>query len=168
MGIGACLGSAAVGSLREDWQTGTLVACSDFLDFSGRNLTLFEDTVSHTDFTHPFDQLAHRAIVGAAESVAIPKGTYVNANGPRYESPAEIAFYKGAGGDVVGMTAGSEAIAMREAGVGYACLAIVTNLAAGLGASELTHAEVEGAMRASGEVAARILLAAAEDLGARV
>src|SRR5436189_62411 len=71
-----------------------------------------------------------RGQAGGGEVVA--QAVYVNVNGPRYETPAEIRMFVEAGGDVVGMTAGSEAIAMREAGVGYGCLAIITNLAAGL------------------------------------
>jgi purine nucleoside phosphorylase len=47
------------------------------------------------------------------------------------------------------MTAASEAISMREAGVRYACLAVVTNFAAGLSEQPLSHAEVDSAMRES-------------------
>src|SRR5687768_16424786 len=51
LGIETCLGSAAVGSLRDDLPPGTLTAVSDFIDFTGRNITMFEDDVKHTDFT---------------------------------------------------------------------------------------------------------------------
>jgi 5'-methylthioadenosine phosphorylase len=63
--------------------------------------------------------------------------------------------------DVVGMTASSEAILMREAEVDYACLAIVTNLASGISATPLDHQEVVDEMLRSGERAVNLLLAAA-------
>ncbi|RMG21897.1 MAG: S-methyl-5'-thioadenosine phosphorylase [Armatimonadetes bacterium] len=137
--------TGAVGSLRSDLPAGSIVACSDLLDFSARNLTLYESSVVHTDMTHPFDPALRHAFRKSAEEVSErieENGVYVCVNGPRYETPAEIAFYRQAGGDVIGMTVGSEAIAMREAGVPYACLACVTNLAAGLSPGSLSHEEV--------------------------
>ncbi|MER3496125.1 MAG: 5'-methylthioadenosine phosphorylase, partial [Armatimonadota bacterium] len=69
-------------------------------------------------------------------------GTYLNLNGPRYETPAEVRLFGQWGADVVGMTAGSEAILMKEAGVPYACVAVVTNLGTGLSSTPLSHKEV--------------------------
>jgi 5'-methylthioadenosine phosphorylase len=152
LGARACFSSAAVGSLREDWRPGTLCCCADFIDMSGRNLTLYGREVVHTDFTRPFHAGARAAILEAAraKSVAIRDGgVYVNGNGPRYETPAEIEALRRLGGDLVGMTAGSEAIAMQEAGVPYACLAVVSNLASGMTASPLSHQEVVDVMAAA-------------------
>ncbi len=162
LGVENCLSSAAVGSLKIDWGSGTLIACSDFIELTTRSLTLFEDNVVHTDITHPFDPCARKAL--SKSDNVIDGGVYISANGPRYETPAEIAFYRKIGGDVVGMTAGSEAIVMREAGIKYACLAVVSNLAAGLAGQELSHEEVVAAMQKSGDSAVKVLLKAAEVL----
>lgn len=162
-----CLASAAVGCLRKEWTPGTFVVCSDFVDFTYRNLTMFEDAVEHTDFTQPFSENCRLAMIQSASDLQItiqPKGTYLAANGPRYETPAEIELYGKLGADLVGMTASSEAIAMREAEVNYGCLAVVTNLAAGLAETELTHEEVVEEMNRAGEYAVQILLAAAVSL----
>ncbi len=167
LGVKGCLATAAVGSLRVDWPAGTMVACSDFLDFTGRFLTLFDREVVHTDFTNPFGTNSHTAIAGAASDVGetIHKGgVYLCGNGPRYETPVEIELYKNLGADLVGMTAASEAILMREAGVDYGCLAIVTNLAAGISDMPLSHEEVVEEMNRSGEKAVKILLRAAQRL----
>ena len=59
------------------------------------------------------------------------------------------------------MTASTEAILFREAGVPYGLLAIVTNLASGLSDAPLDHEEVVVEMRRSGERAVAILLEAA-------
>ena len=85
----------------------------------------------------------------------------MNPNGPRFETPFEIQLYAGWGGGVVGMTAASEALAMTEAGIDYACLAIVTNFAAGISETPLSHAEVSAAMEEHGARAVGILLEAA-------
>jgi 5'-methylthioadenosine phosphorylase len=164
LGVKFCLASAAVGCLRKEWQPGTFVACSDFLDFTFRNLTMFDANVVHTDFTHPFSPKVRAAMieVAAENSYPIqPEGIYLCGNGPRYETPEEIRLYDKLGADLVGMTASTEAIVMREAGVDYGCLAVVTNMAAGLSEHELSHQEVEDEMNRSGLKAVDILLGAA-------
>lgn len=165
LGVKFCFASAAVGSLRDDWLPGKLVVCSDFLEVTGRNETRFDEEVNHKAFSQPFDELARNALLSAAGAESEKSGTYVCANGPRYETPAEIQMYRELGGDVVGMTAGTEAIAMREAGIGYALLAVVTNLGAGLSEVEPNHEEVTEQMATTGASAVRILTEAARRVG---
>ena len=74
---------------------------------------------------------------------------YVAAGGPRFESPQEVRMYATMGGSVVGMTGLPEVTLAREAGIEYQTIAIVTNYAAGMGTSLLTHKEVLGAMAAA-------------------
>ncbi len=167
LGAKGVLATAAVGSLRPEWGPGTLVACSDFLDLTFRNLTLFDREVVHRDFSHPFGPASRSALLHAGGEAVKDGGVYVCGNGPRYETPQEIQTYKGLGGDLVGMTAASEAILMREAGVDYACLAVVTNLAAGISPTPLDHGEVVDEMTRSGEAAVGILLGAAARLAGR-
>lgn len=159
LGVRACFATAAVGSLHEDWGVGTQVVCADFLDLTGRNATLYDREVVHTDFGKPMGEASRRALVAAARNAE--SGVYVCANGPRFETPQEILLYRHMGGDVVGMTAATEAILMREAGIDYACLAVVTNLACGLSDAPLDHGEVSRAMRAAGRGAVETLLEAA-------
>jgi 5'-methylthioadenosine phosphorylase len=160
LGVGACFATAAVGGLEPDWPPGTMVVCSDFLDFTGRNLTLFDRQVVHTDYSQPFALAARRALLDAAAAhgrSVVDGGVYLTGNGPRYETPAEIEMYRKLGAQMVGMTASSEAILMREAGVPYAVLAVVTNMAAGMTDLELSHEEVVDEMQRSGEAAVELL-----------
>ncbi len=160
----ACFSTAAVGSLRQDWPAGTLINCHDFVDFSSRNLTQFDRTVEHIDFSEAFGNAQREALQNSAQELGLElqtKGIYLNLNGPRYETPREVQSLR-AVGDIVGMTAGSEAIAFREMGVPYACLAIVTNLAAGISQTPLSHEEVVAQMKVSGESAVQLLLKAAQ------
>lgn len=167
LGIQYCLASAAVGSLNREWGPGTFVACSDFLDFTFRNTTMFDATVEHTDFTYPFSPKVRELFISEAGKLnkgIEHHGVYLGGNGPRYETPKEITLYKQLGADLVGMTASSEAIVMQEAGVQYGCLAIVTNLAAGISETTLSHQEVEDEMNRSGATAVQILLGTAKQL----
>ncbi len=160
IGVRACFSTAAVGSLHEDWPVGQLAVCTDLLDLSGRGTTLFDREVRHTDFSSPFPAARH--LRKAAGDEAEPNAVYACMDGPRYETPHEIAMLKKLGADVVGMTAASEAIAMREAGVPYGCLAVVTNLGCGIGQEELSHGEVTDVMQERGERIVQILLEAAQ------
>lgn len=168
LGVSGVIASAAVGCLRADWPVGTFVVCSDFLDFSCRRLTMWDREVEHVDFSTPFDSNVRRAIIEAGGKVGMKmqeQGVYVNLDGPRYETPQEIETIRQLGGDLVGMTAASEAIAFRELGVPYACLAVATNSAAGMGEKELGHEEVVEVMESAGAMAVAVFLEAARALG---
>jgi 5'-methylthioadenosine phosphorylase len=146
IGVGLCLASAAVGSLRPDWAPGHLIIPHDFLDYSSRNLTMHGGSVNHTDFSIPFDQAGRQALLKGAKEAGIAissGGVYVCTSGPRYETPAEIEAYRRSGGDVVGMTAATEAILLRELNIRYALLCVVTNLASGMEPADLQHSDVE-------------------------
>lgn len=161
LGAKACFSTAAVGSLREDWPAGTMAVAHDFLDLTARNVTAFDRTVVHTDFSSPFP--ARGALLDAANKLDKPAhdgAIYLNGNGPRYETPFEIQLYARMKADVVGMTAATEAVCMRELGVPYGLLCVVTNLAAGISPIELSHEEVVEEMERSGETAVQILLEA--------
>ncbi len=161
LGVKACLATAAVGSLNADWTPGTLVAAKDFLDLTYRNVTAYDREVVHTDFSLPFPARAALLQDGVVDG-----GVYMGLNGPRYETPTEVATYRALGADLVGMTASSEAIAFREIGVPYGLLAIVTNLAEGLSETPPNHEEVVDEMKRSGARAVEILLEAAARLAA--
>jgi len=163
-GVRYCFSSAAVGSLRADWPVGTFVAVSDFVDLTCRQSTMFDSAVVHTDFSAPFSPRGREALVkaGADQGLVVqPTGVYVCENGPRYETPHEVDLIAHVG-DVVGMTAATEAILMREAGIEYACLALVTNLAAGLSVGALSHQEVTQEMEENSTPVLKLLLGATD------
>lgn len=172
LGARYCLSTAAVGSLRPDWTVGDFAICADVLDLSGRNTTLFSREVRHV----PMEEVMHPAcaqalsaaateILSAASAARVHlDAVYVCGNGPRYETRAEIRAMRSLGGDVVGMTAGTEAIAITEAGVRYGCLCVISNMAAGLAPGALSHHDVEENVRASAPQMSAILALAAQRL----
>lgn len=167
LGVRAVLATTAVGSLRPDRAPGSLVLLDNFIDFTRderRGHTFFDEPgqVVHTDFTEPYSPQLRAAIQEAARELGqplFPAGTYLCADGPRYETPAEVRLFAAWGADVVGMTGVPEATLAREAGLHYAGVSLVTNLGAGLSPIPLTHTEVEAAM-AEGTPRLRALLSA--------
>jgi purine nucleoside phosphorylase len=60
------------------------------------------------------------------------------------------------------MTAATEAILCHEAGIEYSCLALVTNLAAGLNKEPLNHEEVTAEMLKNSKTVVSLLLTAVD------
>jgi 5'-methylthioadenosine phosphorylase len=70
------------------------------------------------------------------------------------------------GGDLAGMTGVPEAVLAREAQLCYASIAMVTNWAAGISKTTLTHQEVVDIMQANGERLRAVIMAAIDSLPA--
>ncbi|HOL18058.1 MAG TPA: MTAP family purine nucleoside phosphorylase, partial [Bacillota bacterium] len=118
--------------------------------------------VVHVDFTEPYCPEIRAAMLRAGERVGeklVDGGCYVCAEGPRFETPAEIKMMAQWGGDLVGMTNVPEVTLAREAGLCYATVCLATNYAAGISAAALSHEEVLEEM-AKGKVSLDRLLAA--------
>ncbi len=122
-------------------------------------------SVIHTDFSEPYCRELRATVEEAAVGLDIdllPRGTYLCADGPRFETPAEIALFAQWGADVVGMTGLPEAVFAREAGLCYAAVAIVTNFAAGLTPHPVDHNEVVARVAQDVDRVRGLLLAALE------
>ncbi|MCL6515522.1 S-methyl-5'-thioadenosine phosphorylase [Alicyclobacillus sp.] len=147
LGVTQVLATAAVGSLQTRYEPGSLVLIDGFLDFTkSRPTTFFEDgPVVHVDMTDPYCGRLRREILAAAGRLGLSVhdgGTYVCAEGPRFETPQEIRLYQSWGAAVVGMTSVPEVVLAKEAELCYATVCMVTNYGAGISPTPLTHEEV--------------------------
>jgi purine-nucleoside phosphorylase len=70
------------------------------------------------------------------------QGVYAGVSGPSYETPAEIRYLRTIGADLVGMSTVPEVIVANHGGMKVLGISCVTNMAAGIKAQKLEHAEV--------------------------
>lgn len=139
LGISSAVGIYAVGSITEKIPPGKWGLLGQFADLSGRSVTMFDSKPVHTDMTRPFSGDLNRriasqaALLGARRGPVADDAVYVQTNGPRLETAAEIRMFGLLGFDVVGMTCASEATLAREMGIEFAAAAYSINWGAGLG-----------------------------------
>lgn len=171
LGVRCVLATTAVGSLNAEMKPGQIVFPDQFLEFTKARISTFFDGgemgVVHTDMTEPYCPALRRQLSKAAESLGFSYhngGTYVATEGPRFETPAEIRMYGKLGGDLVGMTSFPEVALARELGLCYATVSMVTNFAAGIQSTPLTHEEVLETMAAHSTNLKSLLLAAVPHL----
>ncbi len=149
LGVRRILAVSACGSLQPRMKPGELVLLDQFLDFTKGRISTFhgggKEGVVHVDLTEPYCPELRAALRAAAKAEGLklhPRGTYVCTEGPRFETAAEIRAFRRLGADLVGMTNVPECVLARELEVCYAAVGLVTNFAAGLAGTRLTHTEV--------------------------
>jgi purine-nucleoside phosphorylase len=76
------------------------------------------------------------------EGFELGDGVYLATPGPCFETPAEIRAFRALGATLVGMSTVPETIVARHMGIEVLGISCVTNLAAGLSATPLSHEEV--------------------------
>ena len=83
--------------------------------------------------------------VAAEVGATMYEGVYLQASGPNYESPDEIRAFRTLGADAVGMSTAMEAIAAKHMGREILGVSLITNPAAGVSETPLSHEEVKAA-----------------------
>lgn len=132
----------AAGSTRPEVKPGTPVVISDHINLTGATPLAGARFVDMSEvYSRRLRELALDVDPGLSE------GVYAQFSGPQYETPAEVRMAAGMGADLVGMSTALEAIAARAEGLEILGLSLVTNLAAGIGSSSLSHSEVLAAGR---------------------
>ena len=140
------------GGIKKHWTPGTPVLISDHINLTADSPLIGATFVDLTDLYSPRLREIARSV-----KPDLDEGVYVQFRGPHYETPAEVQMAKAIGGDIVGMSTALEAIAAREAGMEILGLSLITNLAAGIQKTPLSHAEVIEAGRQAEAVIASML-----------
>ena len=156
-GCDRVLALGSVGGLQPELGPGTFVCPADFIAF-GAGPAAFDDERAHS--VPAFDPGWRRRLVDTwRDGVGlqlVDGGIYWQARGPRLETQAEIRLMA-SHAQVVGMTIGSECIAACDAGLAYAAICVVENLANGVGKRELTMEELLAGRAANREAVAQAL-----------
>jgi purine-nucleoside phosphorylase len=150
----ACLGiknlilTNAAGAIGDDFEPGELMALTDHLNLTGANPLVGKNNPElgprFVDMSVAYDpQFIEYALHAARESgITMHRGVYAGLLGPCYETPAEIRMLKTLGADAVGMSTVLETIVARHMGLKVLGISCLTNKAAGLSSSLITHEEV--------------------------
>jgi purine-nucleoside phosphorylase len=132
------------GGIKEHWTPGTPVLISDHINLTADSPL---EGATFVDLTDLYSARL-RAIAHEVEP-DLDEGVYCQFRGPHYETPAEVRMAMAIGGHIVGMSTALEAIAAREAGMEVLGMSLITNLAAGIQQTPLSHEEVIEAGRAA-------------------
>ena len=155
MGANTLILTNAAGGINFDFNPGDLMMITDQITsfvkspLIGPNID--ELGTRFPDMSCVYDKGLQNILAETAASLDIDlkKGVYLQTTGPSYETPAEIKMFRLLGADAVGMSTTCEAMAAKHMGMKIAGVSCITNMAAGMNKTPLSHEEV-------GETANRI------------
>jgi len=132
LGVHTVIGSAAVGSLREDIAPGNLVIVDQFIDKTFKRVNSFfgDFGAVHCEMAQPTCGRVREILIETAKGIDTkthPKGTYVCIEGPQFSTRAESLMHQSWGGDLVGMTGMPEAKLAREAQICYVLVGLASD-----------------------------------------
>lgn len=134
LGVKRLVVSNAAGGLKSRLRPGDFVVVEDHLNFMGTNPLIGPNIDGlgprFVDMESAYSpELAKEALTAARElGLRAMLGIMAAVSGPTYETPAEAAFLRAAGADIVTMSTVPEVIAARHAGMEVLCLSCVTNV----------------------------------------
>ena len=147
MGVRELFVSNAAGGISSRLAVGDLMMISDHLNLMGANPLvgpIEEGETRFPDMTDAYDPGLRKVMRTTAEALDVPlrEGVYAGLLGPSYETPGEVKMLRLLGADAVGMSTVPEVIMARALGIRVAGISCITNAAAGVTGSALSHAEV--------------------------
>ncbi len=154
LGVRAAVLTNAAGGIETGYHPGQLVLLADHINQmgwnplngpneprfalrSGAGLRFFDMTEA---YSKALRALAKQAAL--EEDFSLEEGVYLATPGPSFETPAEIRAFGALGATLVGMSTVPETIVARHMGIEVLGISCVTNPAAGLGSTPLSHEEV--------------------------
>jgi len=157
IGVQRLILTNAAGGINTGFAQGALMIIDDHINMLGSNpLVGLNDErfgARFPDMSEVYSARLRKIADDAARAKGVPvsHGTYIAVQGPSYETPAEIRFFRTIGADAVGMSTVPEAIAARHMGIEVLGISCITNMAAGVLPQPLVHDEVmETARRVRG------------------
>jgi purine-nucleoside phosphorylase len=148
LGVRQLVLTNAAGGVNARLSRGTLMIIDDHLNLLGVNPL----AGPHDDRFGPrfpdMTEVYSARLRGVADAAAVARGlsvahgVYAAVPGPSYETPAEIRYLRTIGADAVGMSTVPESIVARQMGVEVLGLSCITNMAAGVHPTPLSHDDV--------------------------
>lgn len=155
LGIRAVILTNAAGGIAERYKIGQLVVIADHINMMGWNPLVGPNEprfafdrpncgLRFCDMSEAYSKRLRQVALQATEleGEKLEEGVYLAVSGPSFETPAEIRAYRTLGATLVGMSTVPETIVARHMGIEVLGISCVTNLAAGLSPTPLSHTEV--------------------------
>ena len=130
VGVTDIISFSAVGSLKENIKPGEFLLVDQFIDrtFSRKKTFFDNEIVAHVSMAQPVSKQLVDIIINAQKTIPLhPTGTYITMEGPQFSTLAESELYRSWNCDVICMTNMPEAKLAREAEMGYATVAMITD-----------------------------------------
>lgn len=147
IGCEILLATNAVGSMNMDAGPGSLMLITDHINFQFRNPLVGENNAEFgprfisLDNAYDRDLRTRMLTVAKEQNIKLHQGILIATIGPTFETPAEIRAYTMWGASAVGMSTVPEVIIARHCGLKVVVVSAVTNYAAGLSDTEISHSE---------------------------
>jgi purine-nucleoside phosphorylase len=132
----------AAGSANPKFKPGSWMMITDHINLTGTTPLL--GNPAFIDLTEAYSPRLREKFRQSARKIdmVLHQGVYVGLLGPQYETPAEVRMLQKLGADAVGMSTVLEVIQTRAIGLEVAGFSCLTNLAAGISPTKLSHDEV--------------------------
>ncbi len=148
LGISNLLVTNAAGGINTGFKPGDLMMINDHISFFApsplRGANIEEFGPRFPDMCNAYDG----GLIGIADEAAkklgilLKHGIYAFAQGPMFETPAEVRALRMLGADAVGMSTVPEVIVAQHSGMDVMGISCITNMAAGVSGNKLNHEEV--------------------------
>jgi 5'-methylthioadenosine phosphorylase len=159
-GVRQILVEASVGGLNHLLEPGDIVVPHDFIDQRTSRTTAFMSNVAALRMRSAMCDRLRAILIDEAEGIyrrVMRRGLSIVFEGPRLESPAEIALMRQQGGDIVGQSATPEVYLARSIGAHIAFLNIISNYAEGVNENWRTQDMADFYLRCGPDVGRTIM-----------
>lgn len=173
MGAEVLMLTNAVGAINESFAAGEFMLIEDQIMHTVpsplRGVNLDALGTRFPDMSEVYSRDLREEITAAADAldIVLRRGIYLQVPGPNFETPAEIRAYRALGADVVGMSTACEAVAANHMGMKICGISCISNMAAGISKTPLTHEEVQETADKAAPQFKRLITEAITRIGSR-
>ncbi|QTA37819.1 purine-nucleoside phosphorylase [Thermosipho ferrireducens] len=144
LGVKKLLITNAAGAINKSYNPGEIIIVKDLINFQFKNPLKGQNL---EEYGPRFPDMSSAVDLEWASKLKekvrkLREGVYIAVLGPSYETPAEIKAFRKLGADLVGMSTVPEVIVANHCGIKCLVLSCVTNMAAGVLETPLSHQEV--------------------------
>lgn len=170
LGVKTLIITNAAGSVNKEYTAGDLMVISDHINLMGVNPLIGENDATLGDRFPDMSEVYNHSLAdlalakGKELGLTVQKGVYAAMSGPSYETPAEINMLRIMGADAVGMSTVPEALVANYCSMRVLGISCITNSAAGVHPSRLSHAEVVETAAKVKDSFMKLLMAVVEEI----